>query len=122
MPANPQRFPGTPLTPIGEKTPCSVASGNAHFVVAWTRGSALTSERCERDGAQLKATMRRLGNTEARLKQTLHHRTERTASNARAVPCVLLLFYFRVSQDYPSWITSIDRQTPDLPMKTVNGF
>jgi len=77
MPVGRQRFPATPSIPIGERTPRSAASGNAHFAVAWMRGIGRTSEPCEQRMIQ------RLGNTEARLKQTLRRRTEQTASNAR---------------------------------------
>jgi len=62
---------------IGENTLRSVASGNGRFAVAWMREIARTSERCEQSPEFL-------GNTEEHLKQTLHYRTEQTASNARA--------------------------------------
>jgi hypothetical protein len=47
--------------PIDERTPRSVASGNARFAVAWTRGIVRTNEPCEQRMIQ------RLGNTEAAL-------------------------------------------------------
>jgi hypothetical protein len=57
----------------------------------------------------------------------LHERTQRN-TRARTRACmtimrgfVLLLFYFRVSQGHLSLISATDTETPDLPMKTVNG-
>ena len=97
--------------PIDENTPRSVASGNARFAVAWTRGIVRTSGPYEQD-LQFQGMMQRLGNTEARLKQTLHRRTEKTASNARAHSAlcstfVLLSAVVRLSLvDHRNWLTN----------------
>ena len=77
MPVDRQRFPGTPSTPIGEKTPRSVANGNARFAVAWTRGIARTSEPC-------KQNPQFLGNIEARLRPSNRHYIKRTDTFLRA--------------------------------------
>jgi hypothetical protein len=44
------------------------------------------------------------------------------ASVGAKYACVLLLFYFRVSQAHPSLVASNDQKTPSLPMKIAIGF